>query len=878
MVLHGAAPTCDPCSETGALQAELTALAQASIEAAIKRIQQDLAGLPAELSAAMAARMQHRGRSIVLGEPPVLIPERPMDGTRVVLEQTQSREGDREVPSPGDPNEEPSVSQLPDDLCMPNPWLLNHGPSGCSSRNLAMRQTSTGRRGSPQVAEAPTGFAKFILDPTSWKRIAVDLVGLVLVAYDSWMVPLRIAWGIEAESGALLAITWVSFCFWTVDMMLSFVTASFAGAGLVTDVKQIAWNYLRTYFLLDILAISADAAELLPKNMIGNEGDQLIFIYSVRFFKLGKLVRMRRILANSNVGSVFGPAVQRFAQATDLTTHTPFLMLLPRIIAILVWLVHAVACIWYGIAADVIEGPAFNGLPSYPAALYLVVAMTFGGSSPVCPETSLQTVFTIIYILLCTLFLACITSALAAEMIDAQMRKAEQSDRLRKLGRYLRQHKVTPRMSITVHNQVVERMRTEKALSSQSVTVLLLLSRKLRAELSTEIFGPVLTSGQTVFRACNVVHEEFLPELCRSAVSDISATPGEVVFGSGQAVQRTLVALSGSLQYQRDDDLMDTGVCHEVQPQQWFCELCLWVQWQTQGVLEALGASELVAINSVDLFKVLQQTPDLMRLASDFSIKLSSELRKGQVELCDMKPGLDADAVLAVLPTKQRRLISEPVLDDLAQNTTGLARLFGRGRESLNKLKEEVRKGECHLTQDESGATLRIVQLVAVKIKREDGRICVELGKLDSSFQLHEPVFKVPAVKVRGGEQPEDALQRLLCAGDLSDLQSHLQVGPLPDVVLSLSDSDTYGVRTKYIRREYHARLTSDVHRGTRLVNRTRTQNSTKSSMGDVDVFLLGGGVFAWMGMHQVERISVGLSMDQVSRWLADVRECCISI
>eukprot|EP00421_Protoceratium_reticulatum_P005364 CAMPEP_0168370428 /NCGR_PEP_ID=MMETSP0228-20121227/7260_1 /TAXON_ID=133427 /ORGANISM="Protoceratium reticulatum, Strain CCCM 535 (=CCMP 1889)" /LENGTH=904 /DNA_ID=CAMNT_0008383303 /DNA_START=54 /DNA_END=2768 /DNA_ORIENTATION=+ len=884
----------DAWTEIEALQAELTALAQNSVAAAVKGIQRDLAGLPAQLSAAVAARMDHGEKTDVLEGPPALAMSFRAGTVRPMPQQVKPQRGDRDSHVDLDPlrlalrpaftqelNAGTNIEKVPTDgtwgLYTPYPELIVDTGSSFMmqfSDNGVTRQSGSRVRIASEEGPLNTsshGLSFFYVDPTSWKRVVVDLIGLLLVIYDCIMVPLKLSWGLQPD-GVLLVLTWVSLIFWTLDMMLGFVTGCFVGGKLITDVKRISRHYLQTYFLPDIIAIIADVAELLPEDVLTEGGERLMIFYFVRVIKLGKLVRLRRILASSNLGLLFGPAIQRLAQATDMTTHTPFLVMIPKIIAILALLVHVVACVWYGLAGDIIHGPTFDGLQSYPAALYWVVSTTFGGSSAVIPQSSLQAALTVGYILASTLFLACITSALAAEMIDAQMRRQEHRVKLRMLRQYLRQRKVSPAMAVNVHNQVVERMSTERPLSSQDVQVLSLLSRKLRANLYSELYAPILIRGQTIVRACHTVDKDFVQELCLSAVSDVSAAPGELLFRSDQAVRRALVPLTGQLQYQRDAPSIDTGtVCHEVRSEQWVCELALWVEWRTHGVLEALRASELVAVSAPDLFKVLHRKPELMLLASNFSARLSSELRtEASPDLSDVEPGLDADAVLAVLPTKQRRLISEPVLDDLAQSATGLARLFGRGREGLAKLQEEVRDGKCHLTQDASGATLRVVQLVAVRLRREDGRVCMEIGQLDSNSRLLEPVFKLPAVKVQSGEQLEDAMQRLVRTR-FPD-QQDIQVGACAEVVVSLSDSSKYGVRTKYVRRVYHAELiATTVSQAMRLVHRSSSSSSLSNALGDSEIFLMGNSLFAWMGLHQVERLSQGRGVDEAFRWLADM-------
>merc|ERR1712190_177759 len=84
-----------------------------------------------------------------------------------------------------------------------------------------------------------------------------------------------------------------------------------------------------------------------------------------------------------------------------------------------------------------------------------------------------------------------------------------------------------------------------------------------------------------------------------------------------------------------------------------------------------------------------------------------------------------------------------------------------------------------------------------------EGRILVQLGKL--SGNRAESVCTLPGSKIRHGELPEDAWERLL-QGRLAAFEEGMRLDHI-EKTTERWRSDTVGVKTKYIRVIHHATL-----------------------------------------------------------------------
>ena len=88
--------------------------------------------------------------------------------------------------------------------------------------------------------------------PDSVKRNIWDLASFCVLLFDTLVIPYTLAWQ-PPDSTFLITTMWVTMCFWTSDMLLTFNTALYKRGELEVRRSQIAKHYFKTTFLLDLV-------------------------------------------------------------------------------------------------------------------------------------------------------------------------------------------------------------------------------------------------------------------------------------------------------------------------------------------------------------------------------------------------------------------------------------------------------------------------------------------------------------------------------------------------------------------------------------------------------------------------------------------------
>jgi hypothetical protein len=90
------------------------------------------------------------------------------------------------------------------------------------------------------------------------------LLGLVLIIYQSIVIPFRLCFNVDATGSIFYFETWVDAVFMA-DIFVAFNTGFYKKGYLVMKRKEIIKNYLKTWFLLDLFA-SFPYSELFASN------------------------------------------------------------------------------------------------------------------------------------------------------------------------------------------------------------------------------------------------------------------------------------------------------------------------------------------------------------------------------------------------------------------------------------------------------------------------------------------------------------------------------------------------------------------------------------------------------------------------------------
>lgn len=142
-----------------------------------------------------------------------------------------------------------------------------------------------------------------VLMPNGRVRACWDTISLLLIVYVSLFLPYRLAF----LDGWLLGLEVTDLCidaFFMADIVLSFFTACKIGDIVVTDHRAIACIYLRTWFLLDLVATlpfswfvdGGGLALRAPSANTTHSAQEAQVIGIVRILKVIRLLRLLRVL------------------------------------------------------------------------------------------------------------------------------------------------------------------------------------------------------------------------------------------------------------------------------------------------------------------------------------------------------------------------------------------------------------------------------------------------------------------------------------------------------------------------------------------------------------------------------------------------------
>jgi len=222
-------------------------------------------------------------------------------------------------------------------------------------------------------------------------------------------------------------------------------------------------------------------------------------------------------------------------------------------------------------------------------------------------------------------------------------------------------------------------------------------------------------------------------------------------------------------------------------------------------------------------------------------------------------------------------------------NSHWTGRLFKQ--HGMQELMAEIRAGDCDLVADAENRVLRVVTIVALRLRSVDGLVLTQVGKVVKGVCISS--CQPPGTKVKVGEYPKMAVDRLI-QQKLTALSSRISV-----TSHSIDEEDRvsrkYGVNSRYMRTLFEGSLSASeedymmvVPRGGRLSSGwsdpTVSRASTISRIIDptplYDAFIFRSEwekkpstlfVYAWLSQGDFALLSSKKGAAFLQRWLSEL-------
>lgn len=463
---------------------------------------------------------------------------------------------------------------------------------------------------------------RFMFHPYSLTRKYWDYLLIALVAYTAAVIPWNVAFqmnddcdapaegeesttlGCMPESLKIIDI-FVDTLFW-IDIVVNFRTAFVdKKKHTVFDSKQVAKNYLKGWFTLDL--IGTFPFEKVAKAMLAGQelsSKQLMYL---RLLKLPRIIRVARLL-----------------KKLDIFTTNKIIRVL-KLIFLFLLLGHWIGCLWYfvgsyqaeNIGANIFTGdfvwiqyPLNAGMgyeatdlrTKYTAAFYwAITTMTSVGYGDIVPLTNIERYFTIFVQLLGAICTAVIFGNVGAALISFESAMAKNNERVQTINEIIGFHDLPTDLLGRIRENINYLLFKHRGLDASHVLA------DLPGNLRTDVL--MFSLGEKVkqtglFQNCK--DEGFI----RTIVANLNPKaycPDDVIYYEGESTKEIYFIETGKVKVLHGREMFLIAILKEGDT---FGESELFSLKKRPVTIQAVTYCDVYALESEVLMKILKNFPE----------------------------------------------------------------------------------------------------------------------------------------------------------------------------------------------------------------------------------------------------------------------------
>ncbi|CAJ1343604.1 unnamed protein product [Effrenium voratum] len=496
----------------------------------------------------------------------------------------------------------------------------------CWMRKPKIRRGSVSVRASLTTtsAEMPGQYA---LSPTGHFRNVWDFFGIVLLVLDCIILPLQIVKEDFDYVFPLLALSsTVALAYWIVDIVLSFFTAFPDRGSLVLERRRIAYHYLRTWFVPDLVVTTIDL--ILEFSVADGNTDRattkaLRLLRLCRVVRLGKLTRFAAYLRD------------KFESQVASIQFSLVLVMMGMML-----LEHVIACGWCGIAMSSSSETWLNHsqvkdasfVEQYTASLRWAFSQLGIGGTNIEATNETEGMYSIVVGLISLVTFSTVVSSMTSMVSALHSGRMEEIQQFGLLRRFLRVNQIPASLGQRI-TRFLQHTYHQRESDSRDPFILALLSGSLQAELQfarySHCFSKLPFLEDLLSSSLNVQEENVMRSLASKAVEIIDSGENEVIFCCNTRAEATYFALHASLRYNHAEHQRTVNYGF------WAAEMCLWTEWWHVGDLISADFARIAIIRLQEFCKLISDTQSIQHQAHNYALDFVHALNQ-EFNVCDL--------------------------------------------------------------------------------------------------------------------------------------------------------------------------------------------------------------------------------------------------
>jgi len=437
-----------------------------------------------------------------------------------------------------------------------------------------------------------------VIDPSSPKKMSWDIAIMFIFTYEMMIFPLQAFDLPQAFLDVRPFLEYITTIVWTLDLFISFNTSYYTKeCHIETDRAKVTKNYLKSYFLPDLVIVSTDWFNVVLEQDSSESSFNLIRTV-LRGSRVVRLFRLRKV--GQFIQDFFGEvASESMIAATRIL----------KVLTMIAIVSHYVACAWYALSklddvsdnwrrAFLHENPELEGkLPmayAYATSLHWALSQFTPASMEVFPQNTYERIFVCLVILMALVMFSSFISIITESLRHLRHLQSEKNEQESAIRKYCIQHNLSGELAHRLWRFVkMHKLTSRRRIKEHEVVIFNVLPHGLKTEMRVESYAPTLFNHPMFFRYLRSDYD-LTGQICNEALYARSLVAGTEVFHDRQNLGEMVFVMSGRLEY-IDEHYHSKEY---VNPGGWACEPVLWAEAAIlHGILAASDeGSELLMV------------------------------------------------------------------------------------------------------------------------------------------------------------------------------------------------------------------------------------------------------------------------------------------
>ncbi|EAR85630.2 cation channel family protein (macronuclear) [Tetrahymena thermophila SB210] len=499
----------------------------------------------------------------------------------------------------------------------------------------------------------------FIISPDSPFRITWDISIMMLIIYAIILIPFRVSFDPNDQFSMLVQLDNIFDFVFLGDILLNFNTAIYRKGNLIRKRKQIAIEYLKIWFWIDLF--SSFPYDMVVQSVINKEEQQLQTYDTqaqantssnqsnqsssssaqfslqkaqqiIRILKIFKIMKVLKLLRVVKLKFIIEKLVEYLKLSKSMLGILGFL----KLSSIILFIAHWVACMWFYVGSQfpdngwIVSQDLQNETWQfqYVTSIYwAITTMVTVGYGDIVPKNLEERLFVIFVMLMACGIFAYTMNTMGSVLSQIESFSSEYKKEIQQVNIYLDNKKIKLELKIRIRKYLEYIYESKQKNQIDETNLFSKLSSSLRNELIHQINEKIINDCHLFTKLFNQQNmEQFLFQISINLLEKITI-PEEIIINQeesgGDDDQSMYFIQDGEVEifYQHSNS---KTILKKLGAGSYFGEISFFTNLQRTASVQSVNFASLYYLKRSEFIKILQKFPNQKEIFYEISDKIKN--------------------------------------------------------------------------------------------------------------------------------------------------------------------------------------------------------------------------------------------------------------